>query len=81
MISYSPEDFLCTANGCPAFINGRFLFRDSDHWRRNLDKETLEQLAVVLKLDALFEGLPEDQGSAAIERAPHTSVDAAPAAR
>jgi hypothetical protein len=48
IVVVSPEDYLCTSSDCAATINGEFIYRDSGHLRRNLNVETLQQLAGLL---------------------------------
>jgi peptidoglycan/LPS O-acetylase OafA/YrhL len=57
VIAYSPEDYLCGADGCRMFINGEFIYRDSEHFRRDLAPATLEQLSDLMQIDKLFSGL------------------------
>lgn len=43
---------LCGDDRCPTFINDEFIYRDNNHYRRNLKPETLRQIAEKL-------GIPE----------------------
>ena len=45
-----PRDFMCDDEGCPTSLNGEFLYRDTNHLRRNLRAETTEQLVKLLHL-------------------------------
>ena len=49
---------LCDEKTCATYMNGEFLYRDSNHIRRNLKKQTLvkldEAIGIGLWLDSLF---------------------------
>jgi peptidoglycan/LPS O-acetylase OafA/YrhL len=45
-----PQDFMCDSDGCPTSLNGEFLYRDTNHIRRNLLPETTSQLVHLLHL-------------------------------
>ncbi|MGO3713578.1 acyltransferase family protein [Alcaligenes aquatilis] len=45
-----PTDSLCTTSLCEAYINNSYIYRDSDHLRRNMDRETNAILAEKLGL-------------------------------
>jgi peptidoglycan/LPS O-acetylase OafA/YrhL len=51
----APSDALCTTTGCKTIVNGEFLYRDSDHIRRNLKRETLSEVAHLLRLDRIMD--------------------------
>lgn len=45
---------LCGRKYCTPFLNAEFLFRDTNHFRRNLTSETTSALAKLLGLDSIF---------------------------
>lgn len=45
-------DKLCKAGTCPSFINSELIYRDDNHLRSNLQRETVEELA---EISGLFE--------------------------
>ncbi|MEQ1612792.1 MAG: acyltransferase family protein [Hyphomicrobiaceae bacterium] len=54
--AHSPEDYICADGRCMTWLNGEFLYRDSNHIRRNLKAETVELFAEKLKLRQLLTG-------------------------
>lgn len=50
----SPADALCEGTSCRSWINGEFIYRDAHHIRRNLSRETLEELARLSEIDGIF---------------------------
>jgi hypothetical protein len=57
-VAYLPEQFLCKNGKCQVFVADEFLYRDGDHFRRNLKPSTVEKTAELLELDGLF-SVPE----------------------
>ncbi|MNJ21238.1 O-acetyltransferase OatA [compost metagenome] len=49
-----PGDYLCSNKGCTTYIDGVFIYRDSDHIRRNMDDETYKKLAHLIKLSEIL---------------------------
>ncbi|URQ74227.1 MAG: acyltransferase [Candidatus Ochrobactrum gambitense] len=47
----SPSDGLCGADSCATIINGEFLYRDSGHIRRNLKRDTLNELSSIIGIN------------------------------
>jgi peptidoglycan/LPS O-acetylase OafA/YrhL len=45
-----PGDNMCASGTCIFTLGGQFLYRDSGHFRRNLDRQTLADLAKVIGL-------------------------------
>jgi len=45
---------MCGARRCDTFINGEFIYRDSNHIRRNLKIETLEQIGTKIGIEKIF---------------------------
>lgn len=52
---FIPGDRLCDATACRAGIDGEFLYRDTNHIRRNLPKATTVRLADMLGLPQMLE--------------------------
>lgn len=50
-----PGNKMCAAEGCINVVNGEFIYRDTGHFRRDLKAETLNELAVLLGFDSVFE--------------------------
>jgi hypothetical protein len=48
--SLLPSDFMCDNHHCSTVLNGEFLYRDTNHLRRNLSLDTAERLARLLRL-------------------------------
>jgi peptidoglycan/LPS O-acetylase OafA/YrhL len=49
-----PADGLCNATACRMWLNGEYLYRDADHFRRNLAPDTREQLERALNLTEIL---------------------------
>ena len=45
-----PREALCDVSGCKTYVNGELLYRDVNHVRRNLNPETLRDLAGIIGL-------------------------------
>ncbi|NMY13967.1 acyltransferase [Pseudomonas sp. WS 5019] len=52
-----PSQVMCTSESCGTFFAGEFIYRDSNHLRRNLKPETNSILAGVIGIDGFIEGL------------------------
>ncbi|MCP1850634.1 MULTISPECIES: SGNH hydrolase domain-containing protein [unclassified Bradyrhizobium] len=47
-----PRDAMCDSVSCKTYINDEFIYRDASHIRRNLEPETLHELAGLIGLPA-----------------------------
>lgn len=41
---FNPSSGLCDKNGCPLFEGDELIYRDNNHWRRNLSREAIDSL-------------------------------------
>ena len=54
ILTLLPTDFMCTEIGCPTYINDEFIYKDSNHIRRNLKEKTAKIIAKKIKLEGYF---------------------------
>lgn len=47
---FNPSEALCDDQGCPLFVGNELIYRDSNHLRRNLSDETIDQLVATMGL-------------------------------
>jgi peptidoglycan/LPS O-acetylase OafA/YrhL len=52
-----PTSLMCDEARCDTYLNGELLYKDSNHIRRNLSKETLGRLGVLLGLPNFLDGV------------------------
>lgn len=52
-----PGDNMCASGTCLFILDGQFLYRDAGHFRRNLDRQTMADLARVIGLTDAAQGL------------------------
>jgi peptidoglycan/LPS O-acetylase OafA/YrhL len=60
IITVIPVENLCNKSTCPTYINGEFIYKDSNHIRRNLTDDTLDKLLIQSGIYDAMEILNQD---------------------
>ena len=56
VVGHFPEDYLCEPGKCRTWLGDEFLYRDSNHIRRNLRPATVEAFDELLKIKQMLTG-------------------------
>lgn len=52
-----PSELMCSPDSCTTYVNNEFIYRDSNHIRRNLSSDTNARIASIIGLDRYFDEL------------------------